>query len=129
MNPALSQEFHSFCEQEQLQKHATLDKYTYCVYGTLKYGLNPGQMWFAKSYFWSSKQGKMFFSILVRARKFGLARQARLSRPAPIRSFSTPKHLVAQNVRILFLPNDVSHSREQLWCSNSIAGSFLVSGC
>ena len=33
---ALSQEFHFFCEQEQLQKHATLDKNPYCVYGTLK---------------------------------------------------------------------------------------------
>ena len=29
MNPALSQEFHLFCEQEQLQKHATLDKNPY----------------------------------------------------------------------------------------------------
>ena len=36
MNPALSQELHIFCEQEQLQKHATLDKNPYCVYGTLK---------------------------------------------------------------------------------------------
>ena len=35
MNPALSQEFHLFCEQKQLQKHATLDKNPYCVYGTL----------------------------------------------------------------------------------------------
>ena len=35
MNPALSQEFHIFCEQEQLQKHATLDKNPYCVYGIL----------------------------------------------------------------------------------------------
>ena len=35
MNPALSQEFHIFREQEQLQKHATLDKNAYCVYGTL----------------------------------------------------------------------------------------------
>ena len=35
MNPALSQEFHLFCEHEQLQKHATLDKNPYCVYGTL----------------------------------------------------------------------------------------------
>ena len=35
MNPALSQEFHLYCEQEQLQKHATLDKNPYCVYGTL----------------------------------------------------------------------------------------------
>ena len=34
MNPALSQEFHLFCEQEQPQKHATLDKNPYCVYGT-----------------------------------------------------------------------------------------------
>ena len=32
MNPALSQEFHLFCEQEQLQKHATLDKNQYTVY-------------------------------------------------------------------------------------------------
>ena len=37
MNPALSQEFHLFCEQEQL--HATLDKKPYCVYGTLKAGV------------------------------------------------------------------------------------------
>ena len=29
MNPALSQEFHLFCKQEQLQKHATLDKNLY----------------------------------------------------------------------------------------------------
>ena len=36
MNPALSQEFNNFCEQEQLQKHATLDKNPYGVYGTLK---------------------------------------------------------------------------------------------
>ena len=36
MNPALSQEFHLFCEQEQLQIHTTLDKNAYCVYGTLK---------------------------------------------------------------------------------------------
>ena len=36
MNPALNQEFHLFCEQGQLQKHATLDKNPYCVYGTLK---------------------------------------------------------------------------------------------
>ena len=36
MNPALSQEFHFFCEQEQLQKHATLNKNIYYVYGTLK---------------------------------------------------------------------------------------------
>ena len=36
MNPALSQEFNLFCEQEQLQKHAALDKNPYCVYGTLK---------------------------------------------------------------------------------------------
>ena len=35
MNPALSQEFFFFCEQEQLQRHATLDKNPYCVYGTL----------------------------------------------------------------------------------------------
>ena len=37
MNPALSQEFHIFCEQEQLQNHATLNKNPYCVYGTLKW--------------------------------------------------------------------------------------------
>ena len=36
MIPALSQEFYVFCEQEQLQKHANLDKNPYCVYGTLK---------------------------------------------------------------------------------------------
>ena len=37
MNLALSQEFHLFCEQEQLQKHATLDKNPYyCLYGTLE---------------------------------------------------------------------------------------------
>ena len=36
MNSVLSQEFHLFCEQEQLQKHATLDKNPYCVYDTLK---------------------------------------------------------------------------------------------
>ena len=29
MNPALIQEFHIFCEQEQLQKHPTLDKKSY----------------------------------------------------------------------------------------------------
>ena len=40
MNPALSQEFRLFCEQEQLQKHATLDKNPYCVYGTLKVAVN-----------------------------------------------------------------------------------------
>ena len=37
MNPALSQEFHFFCEQVQLQKHTTLDKNSYCyVYGSLE---------------------------------------------------------------------------------------------
>ena len=36
MNPALSQEFNLFCEQEQLQKHETLDKSPYCVYSTLE---------------------------------------------------------------------------------------------
>ena len=41
MNPALSQEFHIFCEQEQLQKHATLDEKPYCVYGTLNINHNP----------------------------------------------------------------------------------------
>ena len=39
MSPALSQEFHLFCEQEQLQNHATLDKNPYCVYGTLNVNL------------------------------------------------------------------------------------------
>ena len=29
--------FHLFCEQEQLQKHATPDKNPYCVYGTLNF--------------------------------------------------------------------------------------------
>ena len=38
MNPALSQEFHLFCEQEHSQRHANTDKNPYCVYGTLKYG-------------------------------------------------------------------------------------------
>ena len=33
INPALSQEFNIFCEQEQLQKYATLDKHPYCVPG------------------------------------------------------------------------------------------------
>ena len=41
MNPSLSKTFNLFCEQEQLQKHATLDKNPYCVYGTLK---NKGQV-------------------------------------------------------------------------------------
>ena len=36
MNPALSQEFHLFCEQEHPQRHANTDKNPYCVYGTLK---------------------------------------------------------------------------------------------
>ena len=40
MNPALKQEFHFFCEQEQLQKHATLDKNPYRVYGPLKHLLS-----------------------------------------------------------------------------------------
>ena len=35
MNPAPSQQFNILCEQDQLQKHATLDKNLYCVYGTL----------------------------------------------------------------------------------------------
>ena len=35
MNPALSQEFHLFCEQEHPQRHANTDKNPYCVYGTL----------------------------------------------------------------------------------------------
>ena len=35
MNPALSQEFHLFCEQEHPQRHADTDKNPYCVYGTL----------------------------------------------------------------------------------------------
>ena len=43
MNLAHSQEFHLFCEQEQLQKHPTLDKKTYCVYGTLN--LVPSERW------------------------------------------------------------------------------------
>ena len=36
LHSALSHEFHLFCEQEQLRKHATLDKNPYCVYGILK---------------------------------------------------------------------------------------------
>ena len=36
MNPALSQEFHLFCEQEHPQRHANTDQNPYCVYGTLK---------------------------------------------------------------------------------------------
>ena len=36
MNPALSQEFHLFCEQEHPQRHANTDKNPYRVYGTLK---------------------------------------------------------------------------------------------
>ena len=35
MNLALGQEFNIFCEQEQLQQHATLDKNAYYIYGTL----------------------------------------------------------------------------------------------
>ena len=35
MNPALSQEFHLFCEQEQFQKHPTLNKKSYLVPGTV----------------------------------------------------------------------------------------------
>ena len=35
MNPALSQEFHLFCEQEHPQRHANTDKNPYCAYGTL----------------------------------------------------------------------------------------------
>ena len=38
MNPALSQEFHLFCEEEHPQRHANTDKNPYCVYGTLKCG-------------------------------------------------------------------------------------------
>ena len=41
MNPAFSQEFHILCEQEQLQKHATLDENPYCVCGTLNIKDNP----------------------------------------------------------------------------------------
>ena len=39
MNPALGGEFRIFCEQEQPQKHLTLDEksYWYGVYGTLKH--------------------------------------------------------------------------------------------
>ena len=36
MNPALSQQFHLFCEEEHPQKRANTDKNPYCVYGTLK---------------------------------------------------------------------------------------------
>ena len=36
MNPALSQEFNLFCEQEHPQRHANTDKNPYCVYGTLE---------------------------------------------------------------------------------------------
>ena len=36
MNPALSQEFHLFWEQEHPQRHANTDKNPNCVYGTLK---------------------------------------------------------------------------------------------
>ena len=43
MNLAHSQEFHLFCEQEQLQKHPTLDKKPYCVDGTLN--LVPSWRW------------------------------------------------------------------------------------
>ena len=39
---AVFQEFHLFSEQEQLQKHATLDKNPYCVYGTLNMGCHAG---------------------------------------------------------------------------------------
>ena len=42
MNPALSQEFHLFCEQEKLQKHTTLDKNPYSVYGNLNDRYNYG---------------------------------------------------------------------------------------
>ena len=38
MNPALSQEFHLFCEQEHPQTHPNTDKNPYCVYGTLNQG-------------------------------------------------------------------------------------------
>ena len=40
MNPALSQEFYIFCEQEHPQRHANTDKNRYCVYGTLKKNQN-----------------------------------------------------------------------------------------
>ena len=37
MNPALSEEFNIFCEQDQLQKHATVDRNPYyCAYDALK---------------------------------------------------------------------------------------------
>ena len=50
MNPALSQEFHLFCGQEQLQKHATLDKNPYYVYGTLN---GAPRVWAEKYIFWA----------------------------------------------------------------------------
>ena len=53
MNPAFCQEFHFFCEQEQLQNHATLDKNPYRVYGTLKVAVNtivPRSPFFCFSY-------------------------------------------------------------------------------
>ena len=43
MNLAHSQEFHLFCEQEQLQKYSALDKKPYCVYGTVN--LVPSERW------------------------------------------------------------------------------------
>ena len=42
MNPALSQEFHLFCEQEHPQRHANTDKNPYYVYGTLNCGALKG---------------------------------------------------------------------------------------
>ena len=36
MNPALSREFHLFCEEEHPQRQANTDKNPYSVYGTLK---------------------------------------------------------------------------------------------
>ena len=58
MNPALSQEFHLFCEQEHLQRHANTDKNPYCVYGTLKppyvIGTVPKLSGHANAYRWRS---------------------------------------------------------------------------
>ena len=42
MNPAVSQQFHLFCEQEHPQRHENTDKNPYCVYGTLKRFLQDG---------------------------------------------------------------------------------------
>ena len=49
MNPALSQEFHLFCEQEHPQRHANTDKNPYCVYGTLKSRPDVGVLLFPES--------------------------------------------------------------------------------